>query len=249
VSVHFFTFFISRITKRIFISDVVYEYVKLVRKLSDFVDSIWVKIVNADWKNITDMDSFATSSNVFYGSYCFTLKNDLANGILGLNFILKPISEVKSVALFFKDTLRLVHRAIPEHELAYIGGRRMEVLLNGGSSTLFNIEISQNINIEGNPNQKCRNYPHSGYTSYGECDQAYVLKKLTAIFGIEFVPLWAAKKISEVKGHRTFHRIGPLGRFGLVVTMSIYGYIYGRNQTGCEKTKNVGFMPFFFDFS
>ena len=198
VSVHFI--FFQKKNRQIYISGVVYEYVKLVGKLSDFVDSIWMKNVNADWKNITDVDSFATSSNVFYGSYCFTLKNDFANGILGLNFIFKPITEVKSVVLFFKDTLRLVDRAIPEHELAYVGGRKMEIVLNGGGLTLFNIEISQNINIEGNPNQNCKNYPHSGYTSYGECDQAYVLKKLSAIFGTEFVPLWAAKNISEVKG-------------------------------------------------
>ena len=156
---------------------------KLVRKLSDFVGDIWVKNFNEDWKKITDVDSFASSSNVFYGAYCFTLKNEFEKGVLGLAFIFKPMTVVKSVVLFFKDTLRLVDRAIPEHELAYVGGRRMEVILNGGGSTLFNIEISQNINVEGNPNQKCKNYPHSGYTSYGDCDQAYVLKKLETIFG------------------------------------------------------------------
>ena len=180
---------------------------KLVRKLSDFVDFIWVKNVNKDWKNITDMDSFATSSNIFYGAYCFTLKNDFAKGIRELDFIFKPIPVVKSVILFFEDTLRLVDRAIPEHELAYVGGRQMEVLVNGGGSTLFNIEISQNINVERNPNQKCRNYPHSGYTSYGECDQAYVLKKLKTIFGVEFVPLWGAMNISEVKKKRAMNFI------------------------------------------
>ena len=68
----------------------------------------------------------------------------------------------------------------------------MEVKLNSGGSTLFNIELSQNINIEGNPTQTCRNYPSSGHKSYAECDQAYLLMKLKAIFGTEIIPFWGA---------------------------------------------------------
>ena len=115
-----------------------------------------------------------------------------------MSLTFKPVKVLKSVKLFFKDTLRLVHRAIPEHELAYVGGRDMEVILNSGGSTLFNIEISQNINVEGNPTQTCRNYPSSKHKSYDECDQAYVLMKLKAIFGTEITPLWGAYNRSKV---------------------------------------------------
>ena len=87
-------------TKLIYL-DVLYDYVKQVRKLSDFVDEIWVKIVNEDWKNITDMDSLDTSSNLFYGAYCFTLKNDFAKGMLAMGLMFKPVKVVKSVKMFF----------------------------------------------------------------------------------------------------------------------------------------------------
>ena len=174
---------------------------KLVKKLSDFVRQIWVKPQNEEWRNITVLDSFATSSYLLFDAYCFTLSNELANGHLELFFY--QISGVKSINLYFLDTLRFVHRAMPEHELDYIGGKQMQVSAEADGLTQFNIKISQDINveIEEDSTQSCRNYPYSTYGSYDECDRVYVLNKMRGIFGNNFTPLWAAGNKSEVKRH------------------------------------------------
>ena len=180
-------------------SGVLFDDVKLVKKLSDFVRQIWVKPQNEEWRNITVLDSFATSSYLLFDSYCFTLSNELANGHLELFFY--QISGVKSINLYFLDTLRFVHRAMPEHELDYIGGKQMQVSAEADGLTQFNIKISQEINveIEEDSSQSCRNYPYSTYGSFDECDTAYVLNKMRSLFGVNFTPLWAAENNAEVK--------------------------------------------------
>ena len=168
--------------------------VKEVSKLSDFVHQIWVQPKNGSWKNITVLDSFVSSSDFFYAASCFTLSNDFVQ----LEIIFKQMGGVSSVNLFFKDTLRLVHRALPEHDLAYIGGRDMEVSLMGVESTLYNIEVSQNVNIEKDPTTNCKNYPTMEHKSYGDFDRKYVLRRMIDLFGPNSVPLWAAENMSEV---------------------------------------------------
>ena len=190
--------------------------VKEVSKLTDFVHRIWVKPKNGPWKNITVLDSFVSSSDLFYAAYCFTLSNDFVQ----LEIIFKQMIGVSSVNLFFKDTLRLVHRALPEHDLAYIGGRDMKLLLSAGESTLFNIEVSQNVNIEKDTTTNCKNYPTIEHKNYGECDRKYVLARMKDLFGPNFVPLWAAENTSQVGKLKLEHKLEcslhrRLGRFSL----------------------------------
>ena len=180
-----------------FCSGDLFKGVKLVENLTDIVEELWIKNKNGNWKNITVMNSFVTRSDLFFGSYCFTLSKTLTSG--SLEFFFKPMNGVKSVSLFLKDTLRLVHRALPEHDLDYVGGRDMTVSLSSGQLTQFDLKISQNIQVEDNRSQNCRNYPDAGFESYGECDNAYVLKKLKALYGEHFVALWTAENISEVR--------------------------------------------------
>ena len=174
-----------------------FQDVKLVKKLTDIIEKIWIKNKNEKWKNITVMNSYVTRSELFFGSYCFTLSRDLACESLEIFF--KPMKGVKSVNLYFKDTLRLVHRALPEHDLEYVGGRNMKVSLSASDHTQFNVKISQNIHVEDKKSQNCINYPDAGYNNYGECDNAYVLKKLKTLFGSNFVPLWTAQNLSGVR--------------------------------------------------
>ena len=49
----------------------------------------------------------------------------------------------------------------------------------------------ENIFVEEDPNQNCRNYPTSEFASYTECDDQYVRKRIDQLApGLNLTPVW-----------------------------------------------------------
>ena len=63
----------------------------------------------------------------------------------------------------------------------------------------FIIKIRENIFVEEDPNQNCRNYPTSEFASYTECDDHYVRKSMEQIApGLNLTPVWLADDLDLV---------------------------------------------------
>ena len=60
-------------------------------------------------------------------------------------------------------------------------------------------KIEQTIKSERDKSQPCQNYPTDEYQSFGDCDRSYVRRRLSEHFN--FMPFWAAEKLSDVSKH------------------------------------------------
>ena len=56
----------------------------------------------------------------------------------------------------------------------------------------FKSELTQEIFVEEDESKECKNYHNSDYSSYNECDQEYIHRKISVFIGPCFTPLWAA---------------------------------------------------------
>ena len=61
------------------------------------------------------------------------------------------------------------------------------------------VKIKENVFVEEDPSQTCRNYPTSEFSSYTECDDLYVRKRLHQIApGLNLTPVWMADDLDLV---------------------------------------------------
>ena len=61
------------------------------------------------------------------------------------------------------------------------------------------VKIKENVFVEEDPSQTCRNYPTSEFSSYTECDDLYVRKRLDQIApGLNLTPVWMADDLDLV---------------------------------------------------
>ena len=167
----------------------------MVKNITDFVNGIAVQHQNGTWEEYTNLNSLVVSSGPFYAAYCFTIKLEMSSEFF---ITFKPSNEISKVHIVFKDTEKLLGRGVSEQDLAYIGGRDIEILRNATVMKMFDIEISQNVYVEEDKTKNCRNYPTSEYETYDACDKAFCLDKMEEIFKTKFVPIWAATNMSQV---------------------------------------------------
>ena len=63
---------------------------------------------------------------------------------------------------------------------------------------MYTMEIKQDIYVEDDLTKSCSVYPTLQYTSYDQCDMEYVREKTAAVFGSDFIPIWATTDINKV---------------------------------------------------
>lgn len=164
-----------------------------VKKLSDFMKEI--RIVRS--KNNTPetwvgnrMDSLVSEAIIFFDRACFTLDYSLHFGVQ-TDFVFRNDTGLESALIHFKDKNYYTSRPIYEQKLNHVGPP-LAVNLNENLLKSFTSELKQEIFVEEDKSKECTNYPNSNHSSYNECDQAYVREKISAFFGPNFTPLWAA---------------------------------------------------------
>ena len=71
--------------------------------------------------------------------------------------------------------------------------------VNPRKATGFIVKIKESVLVEEDPSQTCRNYPTSEFSSYTECDDHYVRKRLDQIApGLNLTPVWMADDLDLV---------------------------------------------------
>ena len=139
-------------------------------------------------------------TKLFFGSICYllNLSSTLTNT---MGFTFKNDTKFDKAAILLEDSNLFTERQIPDHKMNYVGAD-MKVSLKSvqGSSKckVYNMHLKQNVFMEEDQRSQCTNYPNRQYTSYDHCDHSYVLRKLTDMFGPEFLPIWATDNITKV---------------------------------------------------
>ena len=63
---------------------------------------------------------------------------------------------------------------------------------------IYILEFKQNTFNEENEENGCKNYPWKNYSSYGDCDDAFVPNQLGVY---PFIPVWATDDLRVVTNH------------------------------------------------
>ena len=88
------------------------------------------------------------------------------------------------------------HREIMKHYF-FSSGDAMK--LNRFTTKVYAVKIKENIFVEEDPSQTCRNYPTSEFASYTECDDQYVRRRIDQLApGLNLTPVWMPGNLDMV---------------------------------------------------
>ena len=101
------------------------------------------------------------------------------------------------VSLFLEDARKALRkRSITSNRLDYDGPFMEIENLKEPKRQKFVISIEQTINLESDPDKRCKNYPVGHYESYRECDEDYVYDFMKS--QNHMMPFWATQSIDQV---------------------------------------------------
>ena len=101
------------------------------------------------------------------------------------------------VSLFLEDARKALRkRSITSNRLDYDGPFMEIENLKEPKRQKFVISIEQTINLESDPDKRCKNYPVGQYDSYRECDEDYVYDFMKS--HNHMMPFWATRSMDQV---------------------------------------------------
>ena len=126
----------------------------------------------------------------YFDRACFTLDSSLHFGVQA-DFIFRNDTDFEGGWTHFKDNDQYLSRPLYQQKLNH-HGPPFTIDLKKNLLWSFKSELTQEIFIEADESNECKNYPNSDYSCYNECDQEYTWRKISAFIGPSFTPLWAA---------------------------------------------------------
>ena len=137
-----------------------------------------------------EMDSLVSEVIIYFDSACFTLDSSLHFGVQ-TDFIFRNDTHFEGSRIHFKDKDHYLSRPLYQQKLNH-HGPPLNIDLKKNLLWSFTSELKQEIFVEEDESKECKNYPNSDYSSYNDCDQEYIRRKISAFIGPSFTPLWAA---------------------------------------------------------
>ena len=137
-----------------------------------------------------EMDNLVSEVIIYFDSACFSLDSSLHFGVQ-TDFIFRNDADFESSHIHFKDKDHYLSRPLYQQKINY-PGTPLTINLTQNFLKSFTSELKQEIFVEEDKSKECKNYPNSDYSSYNECDQEYIRRKISAFIGPNFTPLWAA---------------------------------------------------------
>ena len=100
-----------------------------------------------------------------------------------------------TVELNFQGKSLATHRQILSHEFYSTGD---SLKLGKGVSTYI-VKIKKNVFVEEDPRKTCRNYPNLEFSSYADCDDDFMRKRIEAVApGLNLTPPWLTDNLDKV---------------------------------------------------
>ena len=131
----------------------------------------------------------ATKVNLDTGSMKGVMDN-----VADMGIFIDEKSKNSSLELKLQSQGLTTHREIQRHRF-YSNGDNM----NLNRYRHYIVKIRENIFVEEDPNQNCRNYPTSEFASYKECDDHYVRRRIDQIApGLNLTPIWMTDNLDMV---------------------------------------------------
>ena len=184
---------------------VLFKKIMVYHDLSDFATQI-LFYQKDEWENVgtkKDIDAIVKTKKLFGEMYCFTLSNKFTNNI---NSIIFNFVDNLDVTIRLLDSNLMSERYILEHSVNYISGEKVTFEnRNKTTEAQFIIKLEQDVFVEEDVTKHCSVYPTSQYSSYSECDRQSGLAELAKGSGPGFMPLWAAKNISQATVQPKFY--------------------------------------------
>ena len=112
------------------------------------------------------------------------------------------------------------HREIQKHIFDSFGDN---MNLNLNQLRQYIVKIRENIFVEEDPSQTCRNYPTSKFASYTECDDQYVRRKIEQI-APGLVPVWMTDNLDLVTTQPMPANNQTFGKDSLLELISNYAH-------------------------
>ena len=164
----------------------------LVTSLSDLVTAINHKY-NVD-SQVAGM-KFKTD-----GTVCFILENISVDKDNRIDIWFKAKKDINFVEVVLVDSNQFTQRTINIHKLNILGDI-VRANMKEKDHQIYNIELTQEVFMENDPNQNCTNYPTEKYPSYAACDEAFI----ESILGAGVVPPWNSDNMQNISA-----RLPPL---------------------------------------
>ena len=113
-----------------------------------------------------------------------------------------------TIEIHFVGKILYSNRIIKEHDFLSSG----DTIIKDRTRTFkeYLVEIAERVFLEEDPSQNCRNYPTPEYSSYGECDEAFLRNKLKR-HDPNLKPIWLTNNLSDVSTN-IFDRNGTFGK-------------------------------------
>ena len=100
------------------------------------------------------------------------------------------------VSFYFEDRNTGLKRKQKSNMLAYNGPKLHNYILNEPMKYKIIFKFFQNIHLQDDPAQNCKNYPNSDDKSYKECDQKYLYDQFKNYYKI--MPFWVTDDFDQV---------------------------------------------------
>ena len=185
------------------------ETVGSVGEILERIDNVEVKSIFNGVAAITEVDTkdqpfqidfkYLKNSKVNYPNNCRSLSlSDIpelsGKRISQLFFELKELGNYTVEIHLGGDSLES-RRPIKEHKL-YSTGDPIKIM-QPNLWRAYIVDITQQVFVEEDPNNDCREYPNQEYQSYEDCDTEFVRK----VFPDALTPVWMTDHVSDVSTH------------------------------------------------
>ena len=143
-------------------------------------------------------DASLVKINRLHDCHILNFDSGTLKGVQDFEILFNEKSQTSSLELKLQSQGLTTHREIQKHIFDSFGDN-MNLNMNLNQLSQYIVKIRANIFVEEDPNQNCRNYPTSEFSSYTECDDQYVRKKLEQIApGLNLTPVWMTDDLDLV---------------------------------------------------
>ena len=161
----------------------------------DILEEAWIVNHNDDKIKTKISEANLVKINPLNNCQILKLNQENMKGMKNIDIHFNEKSQNSSVEIKLLGQGLTTHREILKHRFYSFGDEmKFKNRLTG-----YIVKIKENVFVEEDPSQTCRNYPTSEFSSYTECDDHYVRKRLDQIApGLNLTPVWMADDLDLV---------------------------------------------------
>ena len=197
-----------------------------------FVKRLGISSQGGSWKflNLSE-DANLTRINPVHDCHILNLKDMENRQMSQLYMYFHNLPENSSVVVKLLGRELTSHRDIQEHQF-YSFGEPMKLNIVGKKFTSYIARIKSNVFVEEDPSQTCRDYPTSEFSSYMDCDDHFMRRKIDEVApGLNLTPVWFTDDFDMVTTEPLQSNINQTASKGNNKTYVIISNLYAQRES------------------